>query len=235
MRILKPNHARGDDNITFNGNRLIEIDDRRLAAMGIGDFNDLDMKYELFCKWLQQNEQNHLTNAMDEKSDNEDGLHNSSATILTEDEVSSFATNSDDSESDIFLDTESDFPSIVLSSDGCEEVPFYPNIGQQPNGTEFVLGECRVDTPSQLSVSDFDCSSSDITVNSRISATSDSSSQATKRKAKHKKGRAPPIPGLAKTNTLENDQNHTIDTAENIELSEKRMPSIPGSARETDI
>lgn len=190
---LKLVHANSDD-FKSSGNRIIEIDDDRLAAMRTGDATNFDMKYELFCKWLQQNEQNHLANGPNERSEIDD---RHSVVLLTEDEVSSFATNSDDdSGSDIFLDTESDFPLIVLSSDETDSLK--ESINYLRHGMEPTLGEFRDDTPSRLSVSDFDCSSSDVTVNSRVS---NSSSQIAKRKAKHNKGRAPPIPSLMKTSS----------------------------------
>lgn len=235
-KILKTRRASGG-NFEFCGNRIVELSNETLATIGIEDKSNLDMKYELFCQWLQQNEQNHQQmSAMDEKSENEDRDQHSMA-ILTEDEVSGFDTNSDASGSDIFLDTESDFPLIVLSSDDntTTHVSLYND--QKSIGVESAtLSEFRVDTPSQLSVSDFDCSSSDITVNSRVSATSDSSNQM-KRKAKHKKGRAPPIPTLlAKSNSPTDDNsNKVFDTESTDGGSASQTPSITRTVRETDI
>lgn len=200
---MKPNRANGEK-YALRNNRIIEVDEERGAVLGeIGNANELDMKYEMFCKWLQQNEQNPMLNA------DHDQIQ------LTEDEVSSFATNSDDSGSDVFLDTESDYPIIVLSSE--DHVPFSADADFKLNNVDSI-GEFRVDTPSQLSVSDYDCSSSDVTVNSKVSATSGSSSQA-KRKAKHRKGRAPPIP-IATLSNHDGDNNWPFNTR---------------SARETDI
>lgn len=203
---MKPNRANGDK-YALRNNRIIEVDEERGAVLGeIDSANNMDMKYELFCKWLQQNGQNPPLN---------DDHDQPFSTQLTEDEVSSFATNSDDSGSDVFLDTESDYPIIVLSSE--DQVPFTPDTDFKLSNIDSI-GEFRVDTPSQLSVSDFDCSSSDVTVNSKISATSDASSQA-KRKAKHRKGRAPPIPNAILPNNC----------------GEISWSSNTGSARETDI
>lgn len=160
----------------FERSRIVEIDDENeIALEKMANISQSD-SYELFCKWLKENDNRPITRPEHEQP-----------SILTEDEVSSFATNSDDSECDIFLDTESDFPIIVLTNDQNEST-FNSIENNTLNGIE-PLNEHRVDTPSQLSVSDYDGSSSDIT------ATSASSNQI-KRKAKHKKGRAPPIPTL---------------------------------------
>lgn len=209
---MKPKRSNGEP-YRFHGSRIVEIDDEKEAALGmIDDISNLDMKYELFCKWLRQNEQNSILT--------EDRDVNSGP-LLTEDEVSSFATNSDDSGSDIFLDTESDFPVIVLSSDNSEQLPLNTDCDCANNSVDSLLGEFRVDTPSQLSVSDYDCSSSDITVSSKISG---SSSQLGKRKVKHKKGKAPPIPTISSNATVELNTASVNDT-----------PSHTRSARETDI
>lgn len=212
---MKPNHVNG---VPYKfGDQIIKVDDERETALGIiSDINNLDMKYELFCKWLHQNDQGSMFC--------EDRKQNSNA-LLTEDEVSSFTTNSDDSDSDIFLDPESDFPVIVLSNDDNEQAP--QTVDRKLNGD----GKFRVDTPSQLSVSDFDCSSSDITVSSMFSG---SSSQMAKRKAKHKKGRAPPIPIIKST---QNQCNEFLDIATNNDdpFISHNLPCSAQSARETDI
>lgn len=224
--------ANGVERKFSDANRIIEVDDERLAAMGMIDSpNDVDMKYQLFCKWLQQNEQNDQPKLPNDKFHNDDRSQLSAAEHLTEDEVSSFATNSDDSGSDdIFLDTETDFPLIVLSrsDDDTAQMPL-----DSFDGIESPLGGSRVNTPSQLSVSDFDCSSSEATVNSRISATSGTSSQTGKRKAKHKKGRAPAIPTLANVTNTSGDQSSNIELIKSISATE--IPFISKSARETDI
>lgn len=154
------------------------------------------MKYELFCKWLQQNNYNalsiegfHVENPLMHTA----SMTTTSGIILTEDEVSSFATNTDvDSDSDVFVDTETDFPAIVLTNTENDENLLQID-GEQTNLP-------RADTPSQLSVSDYDCGASDTTINSNFSTASD---QSKKRKAKHNKGRAPAIP-LNKTSSTEN-------------------------------
>lgn len=153
--------------------------------------NGLDMKYELFCKWLQENEQIQTMPSQNTVPDQQTNQNS----LSTEDEVSSFATN--DSDSDVFLDTESDFPSIILS-DADEGVSFNSNLMSdfKTASIDEQMLSFGADTPSQLSVSDFDCSSSDITVNSRMSPISDTSIDQTKPKAKSKKRRAPPIPTL---------------------------------------
>lgn len=213
---MKLKRANGEQS-KFNGNRIVEIDDEReLPTLGI--IGNIDMKYELFCKWLEQNEQNSMLDS--------DREHNSSQ-LPTEDEVSSFTSNSDDSDNDIFLDTESEFPIIILSNDDNVIIPLNTDNLSKLNGMESPL---RVDTSSQLSVSDFDCSSSDITVNSKMSGTS---SQIAKRKAKHNKGRAPPIPT---NNYNSSDKNESS----NIELIvspaiQNDIPSNTGTSRETDI
>ncbi|XP_031631002.1 uncharacterized protein LOC116345624 isoform X2 [Contarinia nasturtii] len=223
-RTEKPNRARGE---TYNlhSDRIVEVDDDKEAALEkVDDINNLNMKYELFCEWLRRNGQESMLSENHEQT---------ASTMLTEDEVSSFATNSDDSENDVFLDTESDFPMIILSvDDNC-----YSNL----NGAESPsLSEYRVDTPSHLSVSDFDCSSSDITVSSKISATSTTSSQLAKCKAKHKKGRAPPIPMAKPIESNCNESSLTVDLTNKMDPSEhpatlNQMPSHTRSARETDI
>lgn len=195
--------------------QIVEVDDETDAVFGMNyGANNLDMKYELFCKWLQQNGQHQIVNS-------DRNINTNTNTLLTEDEVSSFA-NSEDSGSDVFLDTESNFPVIILSNDDNEIVSLDLDDDHRQNGMESPLDEFRVDTPaSQLSVSDFDCSSSDITVGSKISGTS---SQMAKRKAKHNKGRAPPVP------------THKIDGSRNSESTIlNEMPPVLQSAHETDI
>lgn len=211
---LKPKRANGGT-YKFNDSQIMEVDDEREAALEMmGDITNLNMKYELFCKWLQQNGQNSAL---------PDDREVNSSTLLTEDEVSSLH---DDSDSDVFLDSESNFPSItILSSDNDEQMPV--NV----DGVDsLLLGEFRVDTPSQLSVSDYDCSSSDITVNSKQSG---SSSQLAKRKAKHKKGKAPPIPITLHKSTNNLNENSCKDLT-NTE-STTNTPSHMRSAVETDI
>lgn len=144
--------------------------------------NDLDIKYELFCKWLEKNKADLQISCDGSNCSNvADG-----GPPLTEDEVSSFATNSgdddDDSSNDVFLDTESEQPMILV--DGMDAMA------------------ARMHTPSQLSASDFDYSSSDVTVNSngQIKA------KPINRRPKHKKGRAPPIP--TSSTATENETNH---------------------------
>lgn len=159
-----------------HGNRIIEevTDDKdndHTVDMMSNFNNDLDIKYELFCKWLQQNE---YGIQLSEEIDRPNVCNIGSRPTLTEDEVSSFATNSDDSTNDIFLDTESEQPMIMVNG----------MLEMDANDAS-----ARVNTPSQLSASDFDCSSSDVTVNSSGKINGNS-----KRKPKHKKGRAPPIP-----------------------------------------
>lgn len=232
---LKPKRANGDE-YKFRSSRIVEVDNENdgTASEKMGAINNLDLKYELFCKWLQQNEQNPIPN--------DDRDQPSSTTILTEDEVSSFATNSDDSGSDIFLDTETDFPVIVLTYDDNElhkQSANDLNSTGKLNGVDS-LSEFRVETPSQLSVSDFDCSSSDITVNSKISAESGSSGQA-KRKAKHKKGRAPPVPAVNTKINGSDEFDHTAsDKSTRYNVTDELLthpaefPSITRS-RETDI
>lgn len=188
--------------------------------------NDLDMKYELFCKWLNANESNQINSIQYQKSMLD---HQSSQNmLLTEDEVSSFATNESDNESDIFLDTETDYPSIILSEiDG--------NTSLNPN-FNIAVNTFRADTPSQLSVSDFDCSSSDVTVNSRTCLTPDSQ---TRRKAKHKKGPAPPIPTLptlAQCSNIIEKLNINTDTEHTIMVSDDQTISTHTKSHiETDI
>lgn len=170
------------------GNRIIEEvtdDDNTIDMMGKFN-NDLDIKYELFCKWLQRNENGaQLCDEIGRRN----FCNAASGPTLTEDEVSSFATNSDvdddDSTKDIFLDTESEQPMIMVN--GMLEMP---HTDMTAVGTIDAMA-FRANTPSQLSASDFDCSStSDITVNSTGKING-------KRKPKHKKGRAPPIPTAA--------------------------------------
>lgn len=204
--------------------RIIEVSENERAVGMIDKITSLDLKYELFCKWLQQNEHNPMLN------DERDAIGGGGNSQLTEDEVSSLATNSDDSGSDdIFLDTEPEFPLIVLSHhDNAEllnDVDHHLNNGDD---------EFRVDTPSQLSVSDCDCSSSDITINSKLSATSGSSSQI-KRKVKHKKGRAPPIPiAVGQTKAIDVSIESGYGTGVDQSTS-THLPSNTRSTRETDI
>lgn len=211
MEQLKWKHPIGD-HVRFNGSRIIELEDKTGAVVEVPSEANLDLKYQLFLEWMHHNQQNQPSSA-----------------LLTDDEVSSWATNSDDSGSDVFLDTESDFPVIILSVDENE----------QTNGSDHnVIAPVadRVDTPIQLSVCDFDCGASDVTVGSQISAISDASSQASKRKAKHNKGRAPPIPTLSPANASPNDENGCKLIAANISLSLSRASaSVAGSAHETDI
>lgn len=219
-----------DELFKNNTSRIVEVDDETEAAMGMFDDNSgFDMKYELFCKWLRQSGRGALL----EKESNREV---NSSTILTEDEVSSFATNSEDSGSDIFLDTESDFPSIVLNNENNEQMPFNAEDEYANNRIDSLMGEFRVDTPSQLSVSDYDCSSSDITVSSKLSALSN---QPTKRKAKHKKGKAPPIPATASKSPNNSDDNNynghpTIELTKNT-TSLNDTSFYTRSTRETDI
>lgn len=169
------------------------------------------MKYQLFCKWLQNENGSQSRDEID-RTNSFCNFGNGGPT-LTEDEVSSFATNSDDSTNDIFLDTETEQPMImvngILEMDTTDDAAASATIDTM---------EFRATTPSQLSASDFDCSSSDVTVNSNGKIGGNS-----KRKAKHKKGRAPPIPTTAATNAAE-ISNYTENVTNNTNL-----------ARETDI
>lgn len=183
-----------------------------------------DIKYELFCKWLQQNEQ-----IVQRIPPNEihgtafsNGFENTALNpIATEDEVSSFTSNSDDSGSDVFLDTETEYPAIVLTrAVDCTD-PINSNVyaTEYTSATSAQLSQhLRSDTPSQLSANDFDCSLSDITVHSKTSNLSNESqtSSNSKRKAKHKKGPAPPIPNTSSPCT---DNSHDSNETYFIELA----------------
>lgn len=136
--------------------------------------NRLDVKYELFLKWLQSNELVGDT--------------------LTDDECTSHVLTSEDE--DDFVDTEMDFPLISLPEehttsepDDCE-TNFYTKLLLAESMHDLCGEESRTPTPSLLgvmSVTDYDSSTSD------ISGISDSTKLA-KRKARHNKGKAPPIP-----------------------------------------
>lgn len=192
-----------------------------------------DIKYELFCKWLRQNEQ-----LMGQCTPNEmhDAMLSNSFTsapnpIATEDEVSSIPSNSDDgSGNDVFLDTETDFPAIVLT----EAIDNGDVFGLNEHAADDLSASCatavaamhatqpwRSDTPSQLSVNDFDCSASDTTVHSRTSNVSTESqvSSGSKRKAKHKKGPAPPIPSATPSVTAHVDLVHESNEPHCIEIT----------------
>lgn len=175
--------------LKLRGNRIIEevIDGNDSTIDTMDNFNnDLDVKYELFCKWLQQNENDIQLSERNDRSNLLDAGNGDGGPTLTEDEVSSFATNSDDdddSANDIFVDTESEQPIILVN--GMDEM------GSSVATTDTMA--FRANTPSQLSVGDFDCSSSDVTVNSNGQI----NGNPIKRKPKHKKGRAPPIPTVA--------------------------------------
>lgn len=180
---LKPKRTKGESN-KFVGSRIMKVDEERDAVLGmIDNANNLDIKYELFRKWLSQNGHD---------------------TLLTEDraieDVGSFATHSDDSDSDIFLDTESDFPSIVLSSYNSEQAMLNADSDHTNNDINSLAGDSRATSPSLFSVSDYECRSSDNTV----------SSDRPRRKAKHKKGKAPPIPATAREG-----RNNVIDCSSN--------------------
>lgn len=140
--------------------------------------NRLDVKYELFLKWLQSNELVGDTQ--------------------TDDECTSQVLTSDDE--DNFVDTETDYPLISLP----ELVPTAttPEPNDCPSNIYSTLLSADCDacggessgkatpTPSLLgvmSMTDYNSSMSDISgisVNTKLA----------RRKAKHNKGRAPPIP-----------------------------------------
>lgn len=152
--------------------------------------NRLDMKYELFLKWLQSNEMIGETQ--------------------TDDEITSQVLTSDDE--DDFVDTETDFPPISLREvtttpepDDCQ-ASVYTKLLSAECANDWCSGESSgkaTPTPSLLTVksmSDYDSSTSD------ISGVSDN----TKRKAKHNKGKAPPIPIPLSVQLLE--ENHDTDS-----------------------
>lgn len=190
--------------------------------------NNLDLKYELFCKWLQANQQIPLESLPNPGPVLEH--QNSQNQLATEDEVSSFATN--DSDSDVFLDTESDFPSIILNEidDGISLA-----VKNNPRPVEESMNCLRADTPSQLSVSDFDCSSSDVTVNSRMSPICDASNGQIKPKAKHKKGRAPPVPTPNENDFNQTNSDDSLSLEQGQQTSDHDTALQTNSHRETDI
>lgn len=170
----------------YKRSRIIEVGNENDTSKKMAEINQMNLKYEMFCKWLQQNEQMQISN---------DDHNQPSSITLTEDEVSSLVTNNDDSDDDEFLDTETDVPIIVLTdsnNESLEQSAIHSNVNDKLSDADF-MADFRVDSPSQLSVNSFDCNSSDVTDDSRISETFDSSYKI-RRKAKHKKGRAPPIP-----------------------------------------
>lgn len=144
--------------------------------------NRLDVKYELFLKWLQSNELVGDTQ--------------------TDDEITSHVLTSDDE--DDFVDTEMDYPLISLREvDSTATTPepnecltnIYSKLLSTADSVNDLCGGGEssgkaTPTPSLLTVrsmSDYDSSTSD------ISGMSDNTKLA-KRKAKHNKGKAPPIP-----------------------------------------
>ncbi|XP_055327106.1 receptor expression-enhancing protein 2 isoform X3 [Sitodiplosis mosellana] len=73
----EPRQANGGT-YKFNGSRIMEVNDESEATLAtIGDISNLDMKYELFRKWLRQNDQNAML---------PDDREVNSSTLLTEDE-----------------------------------------------------------------------------------------------------------------------------------------------------
>lgn len=142
--------------------------------------NRLDVKYELFLKWLQNNEMVGDTQ--------------------TDDECTSHVLTSDDE--DHFVDTETDYPLISLpklvsTTTTPEPNDCSPNIYSKLLSAECVNDSCgggssgkATPTPSLLgvmSMTDYDSSMSDI---SGISV----DTKLARRKARHNKGKAPPIP-----------------------------------------
>lgn len=142
--------------------------------------NRLDVKYELFLKWLQNNEM---------VSDTQ-----------TDDEFTSQVLTSDDE--DDFVDTETDYPLISLPEVDSTATTPDPGVRHANIYSKLLLSDSMSDlygggssgkatpTPSLLgvmSMTDYASSTSD------ISGISDNTKLA-KRKAKHNKGKAPHIP-----------------------------------------
>lgn len=184
--------------------------------------NRLDVKYELFLKWLQSNELVGDTQ--------------------TDDECTSQVLTSDDE--DNFVDTETDYPLISLP----ELVPTAntPEPNDCPSNVYSTLlsADCMHDecggessgkatpTPSLLgvmSMTDYNSSMSDISgisVNTKLA----------RRKAKHNKGRAPPIPiplSVQLMQDIDSEAHSAIVPVEVEEKSEKRtiLNFLPGLFR----
>lgn len=164
------------DNDAESSVRSKDIDQFHVQPMQ----NRLDVKYELFLKWLQSNEM--------------------VAEIQTDDEFTSQVLTSDDE--DDFVDTQTEYPLISLREvDSTATTPepnecqvnIYSKLLSVDSLNDLCDGECSgksTPTPGGLtvtSIAGYDSSTSD------ISGISDNT-KLLKRKAKHSKEKAPPIP-----------------------------------------
>lgn len=178
----------------------------------------LDVKYELFLEWLQSN---------DMVSDTQ-----------TDDEFTSQVLTSDDE--DDFVDTETDYPLISLPEVDSTATTPEPDVRHANIYSKLLLSDSMSDlygggstgkatpTPSLLgvmSMTDYDSSTSD------ISGVSDNTKLA-KRKAKHNKGKAPPIPIPLSVQLMQ--ENRDVDSEADVPVSvEKKsiLNFLPGLFR----
>lgn len=143
--------------------------------------HNLDMKYEMFLRWLQHVENNASSAVflpIDERME-DNGFDDS---VITSDE---------DNDNDEFLDTDADYPTISFadteSVSGARAMSFVSDCCESDLNDG--AGKSTRDLVAVHPHADYDSSSSE------FSAVA-SSEKSAKRKAKHNKGRAPPVPRL---------------------------------------
>lgn len=192
-----------------------DIDTFYMHPMG----HRLDVKYELFLKWLQCNEMADDVQSVDE-----------------------FISQVSDDDDDDYVDTETDYPLISLSKvnaasvtkpepDECQTT-IYSKLLSADSVNNLCSGDSTGNaTPSLLSVTSlagYDSSTSDI---SGISE----NTKLTKRKAKHNKGKAPPIPLPLSVQLMQENIDSETTAPDNapVHIEEKKtiLNFIPGLFR----
>lgn len=219
--VLRKKSIEYNDNDANSSVRSEDVDQFHIRSMQ----NRLDVKYELFLKWLQTNEMVGDTQ--------------------TDDECTSQVLSSDDE--DNFVDTETDYPlffspELISTTAVVQQNDCTSNVYSKLLSADYMENSCggessgkATPTPSLLSVmsmTDYDSSMSDI---SGISV----DTKLTRRKAKHNKGKAPPIPIPLSVQLMEyNHDVHpeahpTIVPVQVEENSEKRtiLNFLPGFFR----
>lgn len=188
------------------------------------------MKYEMFLRWLQHVENNApsaVFHPIDERME-DNGFDDS---VITSDE---------DNDNDEFVDTDADYPTISFadaeSVSGAKAMSFVSDCCE--SDVNDGAGESGRALLAVQPHADYDSSSSE------LSAVA-SSERSAKRKAKHNKGRAPPVPGLPANDVDQATEEHKTEKKTlrsflpNIFRSQSPMHGVPGSLSdsklETDI
>lgn len=174
--------------------------------------HNLDIKYEMFLKWLQHVENNAPSTTVFRPIDERMQDNGYDDNVITSDE-----DNDDD-----FVDTDADYPTISFtdteSISGGKEISFVSDCSESNLNSTWndCVGKSTLELLTARLPTDYDSSASE------FSAVT-SSEKSPKRRAMHNKGKAPPVPSQVPLST---DATNNVDQETAGERKHEKKPLI---------